>query len=790
MTLFLRYVKIILYYNPGGITILVKTAIALSAGILVADKTDFFTAFVLFISLLIANISASYIFKKRVFISNFLFIVAFLGIVISQHAQSYETNGLFPIDDKFVEISGYVSSLPEERDDGYSYIITCNGVLYKGVKYKVHENVMLYTDTKLEYAQNVGIRGFLKRFDRKMNYSDFDYRLYCKSKDVFYFITDNEIASDSSFKKLYTPKHFANILKKKTQEFIDTYTTNDTAALLKAVITGDKKHFSDEFDSVLKRTGTFRFLYTGYFHILFILTLVEVLFFFLKRKTRERITIAIIAIYVLLNSDHIVILKAGLFSIIGTLILHKKGYHHFPDILSATVIIILAANPLFIYHSGFVISVVMSWFYFMLRRISFGAIESIKYGYLLKYLVFWVLSTVGIAPLAAYYFNGLGLYSALLTVIYFPLICITIFSFFVVWLEILLVGKALIFSKALLSCVWLLEKIPHFIDSLPGSWFRFARPGILFIILFYLGVVIINNLYYRGKDYWRNQLLIALFCGGVISIIFVNILNFGAMKITFVNVGQGDGVIIELPKGENIIVDGGGGEEYSDFDAGENVFVPYLENEGLFRIDLAIVTHFHKDHCLGTIAAMKNLNVGTVAMPDCMSDNIYRKEIEALAKEKGIKILYLNKGDKITFPSGAVMDIISPEGKSYYDENGTSIVFTLSCNNFKEIFTGDATAYTEEKYINDFCDVDLLKVAHHGSDTSSTALFLGTTLPEYAIISVGEDNSYMLPDESVTNRLSQIGSIILRTDENGDIRFLIRPNGAVSYSTFYSKQNE
>ena len=260
------------------------------------------------------------------------------------------------------------------------------------------------------------------------------------------------------------------------------------------------------------------------------------------------------------------------------------------------------------------------------------------------------------------------------------------------------------------------------------------------------------------------------------------------MSINFVNVGQGDGAYIRLPHGENIIIDGGGGEDYSDYDAGEKLFLPYLKTEGVFRIDLAILSHYHKDHCLGTIAALKNLDVGAILMPDFMKGNEYRTEIEAIANKKGIEIIYPRDNDTITFESGAKIDVISAGNN--YSENDSSLVFTITCNDFKALFTGDATEYTEERHINDFYDVDLLKVAHHGSKTSTSEEFLEKTSPEYAVISVGEDNTYLLPNDEIVRRLNKSGAYVMRTDKLGDIRFKINKFGGVSYSSYYPAKQE
>lgn len=766
------------------ITILIKAAIALAAGIAIADKIDFFTALVIYISLLLSLFSAGKLFKSKKGIPCFLITTVFMGIVISQYAQSYEMNGLYPVDDKFAEISGYVSELPSEKDGRYTYIITCDGAKYKDTIYNAQENVMLNTDTKLEFGQNVGVRGFLTRFSGKMNYNSFDYERYYKSRNVFYSITDYEIATDNTYRQLFLPKDLANYYKGSIHKLIDKYISGDEAGILKAVLTGYKKDFTDDFYAIQQKTGTIRFLYPGYLHILLIFTLLELFLPFAGKKFRENIAVILILIYALFNSGSGAILKVALVSIITIIFLRKYGYLHFPDILSSAVIAILLSNPLMLYNSGFIMSVTISWLFFMLKDPVYELLAFLRIKWLIRYASLWLLGTVGTAPLLAYFYNGIAPITSLFTVVYLPAAAIILVFFPLMWLEIVLFGRSYIFAKGILSSVWLFKKLPYFIDALPLSSIKLAKPGLLTIIIFYIAVILIRDIYYGKAERIRAQVIGAMLTGSIISMILMYIMTLGTIGITFINVGQGDGIAIELAKGERILVDGGGGEEFSDYDAGENIFLPYLMDEGLFRIDMAIVTHYHKDHCLGTIAAMKELDINTVAMPDMMSGNKYRQEIEELARQKGIDIIYLKRGDRITFESGAVIDVISPSGNDDAEENDTSIVFTLSANNFKALFTGDATKNIETKYLNDFSDVDLLKVGHHGSDTSSSTEFIQKISPEYAVICVGEDNTYNLPDDTVISRLKKAGAIILRTDKQGDIRFTVSKNGNIRYSAF------
>ncbi len=768
--------------------ILVLIAAALAAGIAIADKTDLFSVFVIYISFVISFIITGLTFKKSMKKRIFILSIFFLGTVISSCSQSYESNGLFPVDGKFAEISGYISELPTEYNGKYTYIITCDGSKYKDTVYPSKANIMLRSDKEFEFGQNIGVKGFVNRFSGKMNHNSFDYARYFKSKKVFYSITDFETATDNSFRRLCTPAYLSNLLKDKIQKFVDIYTSGDDAAVLKAVLTGSKKNFSDEFTAVQQRTGTMRFLYSGYLHILLIFTLIELFFPFARRKFKENVYIAVILVYALFNSGTASILKTAFVSVFAVIFLRQKGYLHFPDVLSAAVIAILLGNPLMLYSSGFILSVYISWLFFMLREPVYKLFDFIGNKWLARYISMWFLGAVGTVPIIAYFFDGIAPLTSLFTIVYLPVIAVILVLFPLLYLEILIFGRSYIFAKGILCSVKIIEKLPYIIDDIPLSSIRMASPGLLFVILFCLAVILVKDLSLGKSKNLRPQILGLIITGGMISIILARIFTVGNASITFVNVGQGDGSVIELPKGERIIVDGGGAEEFSDYDAGAKIFVPYMLDEGQFRVDLAIVTHFHKDHCLGTIAAMKELNVHSVAMPDASPDDKYRIEIERLAKEKGIEIIYLEAGDKITFESGSEIDVISPSDAAECDDvNDTSIVFELTANNFKALFTGDSTKLSEAEHINEYNHVNLLKVPHHGSDTSSSQKFIDRVSPDYSVISVGENNNYGLPTDTVLERLENANSHILRTDKLGDIKFTIKPNGTFGYTSYLAE---
>ena len=757
--------------------------IALVLGIIFADAGYFYyvlgacivvTALCLIAKLIIKNIGLFRLWLVAAFL---------LGFIISSHAQDYETRELFPVDSKFITLKGYVASVPEERDGRYKYIIKGEEYSYLDKNEKINEDVRLSTLTKLDYGESVTIRGFLDRIDGKNNSNDFDYNLYYKGRNIFYKISDYEITTNGR-KELFGIKHIINTARIKMGEVIEHNFVGDEAAVLKAVVTGNKKEFSEDYYDLLLYTNTLRMLYPAYLHIFMIMGIMNFIFVFFRRKTRDIIIAAVLIIYAIFNFTNAVALKSTLLIIVTFISLHKLGYTHYTDLIAITVTLILISNPLLLYNCGFVVSVTLGIMIFVLKEPLKEALHFISYPRLRSFIVFYLIATVGSVVLFAYYFQGTSPWGPILNLIYFPLVIITIVVFWIFASPVLVFGVDLFMKPVLELLVYCIYSLPFFVEKLPFARIDLGGVGIVILILFYLCLALVRNVYIRGWRNFKSVVLVLIILGGSISVAIREVAIASGMNITFVNVGHGDGILIRLPKGERIIIDGGGGEEFSSYDTGKRVFIPYLKKEGVFDIDLAIVTHYHKDHCLGTIAALKNMNIDMVAMPDVMKDNKYRKEIERLAEETETEILYLAYKDKIRFDSGAVIEIISPENDRYIEENDTSVVFSLTYNGFKALFMGDATKYIEDKYFNEFEDVDLIKVGHHGSDTSTGKRFLDLVKPEIAVISINENSAYGLPNGDVISRLEESGADIFRTDMDGDITFTVYDRDNILINTF------
>lgn len=229
------------------------------------------------------------------------------------------------------------------------------------------------------------------------------------------------------------------------------------------------------------------------------------------------------------------------------------------------------------------------------------------------------------------------------------------------------------------------------------------------------------------------------------------------LRVYCLDVGQGDSILI-TNNNKTMLIDA------STNEMGSRV-VKYLNDLGIKKIDYLVGTHPHEDHIGGLDNVIKNFDIGTIYTPNVVATTkTYEEVIDAISAKK-LKVTSPKTGDKFTV-GNAECEVMSIRNDKD-DYNNCSIVIKMDFNNVSYLFTGDAEESVESS--RKWPHIDVLKVGHHGSNTSSSKNFLEQIKPEVALISVGQGNTYGHPTQATLKRLSNIGAKIYRTDENGTI---------------------
>lgn len=244
-------------------------------------------------------------------------------------------------------------------------------------------------------------------------------------------------------------------------------------------------------------------------------------------------------------------------------------------------------------------------------------------------------------------------------------------------------------------------------------------------------------------------------------------LNNAPLKIHYIDVGQADSIFIELPNSETMLIDGGNNED-------GDLVVNYIKNLNYDKINYLIGTHPHEDHIGGLDDVINSFDISSIYLPKISEKNTpttktYESLLTAI-KNKNLKINTAKSGKSIIASEDLNIYFLAPTDDYYEDLNNYSAVVMLKFKDNSFLFTGDAEELSENEITGNI-KADVLKVGHHGSSTSTSKNFLEKVNPQFAVISVGKDNSYGHPHDTTIKKLNSNGITILRTDELGTINF-------------------
>ncbi len=238
---------------------------------------------------------------------------------------------------------------------------------------------------------------------------------------------------------------------------------------------------------------------------------------------------------------------------------------------------------------------------------------------------------------------------------------------------------------------------------------------------------------------------------------------YGLMRVHFIDVGQGDCSFIELGNGQTMLIDAGNPEN-------GNEIVSYIKDLQYGDIDYVVATHPHDDHIGGMATVLQNFEVDEMYMPNTVHTSYTFENLLNVIEKENVDLNVAEAGVNILDSGPIDIDILSPVNEEYSDLNNYSAVVRIIYGETSFLFTGDAEIIVESEILDSEIDVDVLKVGHHGSNSSSSEAFINATSPQVAVISCGQDNMYGHPDYEVLSVLNENNVKVYRTDEAGTIR--------------------
>jgi competence protein ComEC len=646
--------------------------------------------------------------------------------------------------------------------------------------------VNIYTaNCPYEYGDVLKIKGTIDRPSSKKNFGEFDYEQYLARKKIFACtnIWQGKDIQKIGEEKINLLKNISLSIKNKIENTFEKLLPSPYNFILLGMILGEKTSIPPQIKEFFIDSGVMHILAVSGLHVGII---AFALFFFLNmlkipKKLRSIIIILILILYASITGFRPPVVRATImFSllVVGKLINRSKSTY---ISLFLAAFLILLINPLVLYDAGFLLSFTVTFFIIYLSPV-FQELFSNMVTWIKNPLSISIAAWLGIFPLSAYFFNKVSLISILSNIFIIPLASIAVILGFVTFfVGLISIPIATLIANINYYILVLIAFLTKQLSSIPFSFINIAQPSIFMIFLYYMMIFFIIEIFYRkiiaAKIKVKSTIIVL---AAVLIIIIVQVFYpLDNLKVNFINVGEGDCILIQAPKKYNILIDGGGTPQ-SSFDIGDNIVIPYLRRKGINKINLLILTHPHLDHLEGLLPILRELKVDMVLDSGFICDVPKYKEFLKIIKEKNIPYHQTKSGDNYIFSKNMEMLVLNPPYTSNIDNgsdfNNDSIVVKLYYKNANFMFTGDIERDAEKRLLSwgNILKTDILKVAHHGSSTSTTLQFLNKVDPIIAVISVGK-NHFGHPAPKVIQRLKEKNVKIYRTDKNGTV--IIKTDG-------------
>lgn len=749
--------------------------------------------------------------------------------------KAYEDMGAFVVI-FFTLITGFMLMSNEITTRNHIYDLKENTVIVQGKIYKIENTAFgtniylkgvevengeksvsvkrIFVNTEkipnVKIGNIIKVRGKLRQFEEAANKGNFDSRKYYLSLGFYGKIeagTIEVINRDYSGIRqgLYELRmEIIERLEKLCSDNNGIFSIiNNKNGIIGAIILGDKTDLDSDIKELYSVSGIAHILAISGLHISFIGMAIYRL---LRRRFRflfsAAVSIPVVLSFGIMSGFGISTIRAIIMFILKIIgeVLGRK--YDAITAISLAGLVLLVQNPFVVCNSGF--------------QMSFGAIIAIV---LILPIVEEILNTdnkiikvisanftisLVMNPILAWNYYELPTFSFLLNIVVVPLMSVVIVSSIVgIFCSCIMFGfgKVVIFPGC--GILELYTFLCNIINKSSVASIVVGQPKVTIIIVYYaillvvlFGLKNIRTKYTRAEKE-RNiikketglvlekkakkerrikgqnvKLRLACIVGFLLLNCLIYYIPNPGFYITFINVGQGDGILIHGDNGTKVMVDGG---STSEKQVAKNCIVPYLKAEGIGTIDYSIITHTDKDHISGILEILENNNsnrirIKNLVMPDInMKDDTYNELIEK-AKLKKINVLYIKKGDTLSLGKTKIKCIYPETTTTASDKNDYCTVLSVKNKTSKILLTGDISKEIEEKIKDDIEEnYTVLKVAHHGSNYSSSEKFLKKVNPKYSIISVGKNNSYGHPGNETMERLRKQGVVIYRTDEKGGI---------------------
>lgn len=597
-----------------------------------------------------------------------------------------------------------------------------------------------YKDFKCDIGIKVKITGTLTKPEKNTIFNAFNYQKYLLSQKINYIVKASKITITNKNKPLQYK------IKSNIENHIKKYKSYN---YLNAFILGNNKEIDENTMKSYQDNGINHLFAISGMHITILSTII--LFILNKISKNKKINFIVIFLFLmfytfLTNFTPSVVRATSMFIIINI----KKQLNL--KIKTMYILILICAlyllyNPYMIYHIGFLFSFIITFFLILFQELINKSKTYITKTFTISFIAF--LASI---PILINNFFSINIMSPIINMAFVPLISLIIYPLSLITLII----KPL--DNVLFILLELTEKLSFILNSININ-ITLKHINNITTLIYYL--IIIYALYKLKSKQIKGLIVLT-----IAIIIHHNINYFDNTNIlTMIDVGQGDSILLKLAHNQgNILIDTGGQVSYNSekpYDLAQNKIIPYLKSEGINRIDYLILTHGDFDHAGMSINLLKKFKVNKILLNN-NHDNELEKQIINYASKNHIKYKK-TKNETINIHKTKLNFLNSQKS---FDENNDSLIIYTKIKDQNILLMGDAEE-ERENYILDTYNLpkmDILKVGHHGSNTSTSLKFINKIRPDISLISAGKNNLYGHPHKQTIKKLKNSKVLITKTD--------------------------
>lgn len=699
-------------------------------------------------------------------------IVILICLIISIGYVSILENKYSKISD--MPIKEMVTIISDIQEKEYKKV--CTAKIVRNNK-KILINIKMSQDIpSIKYGDSLYIEGEFKQPEEARNYKGYNYKQYLKTKKIIGTVELEKVKILKS-----SNGSFIHNIQKYIRDTINGTLTDEEGNLLLAILLGDKDKLSEDIQESFKTSNLSHMLAVSGAHVSYIiLGLTYVLQnSIIGKKNGKIVCIIFLLAFMAITNFTPSVTRACIMAILtlfSSIIYRKSDVY---TNISVVALITLIFNPYSLLDLGFQLSYGGTiGIIIFIKRIQEKKSNSKVINYIKQMALVSIYANIIIIPIMMYHFNTVSFTFIISNIMASPIlgiIVITGFLFIIASITVKPLTRLIaIFIKPKLS---ILIKISQICSKLPFSNILVVTPYMFNVISYY--AIILYCI--KSKKNNKCKIIICL----LIVLILINFIIYifpQKLRIFFIDVGQGDSTLIITPDKKTVLIDGGGSDS---FDVGKKVLLPYLLDRRILKIDYVLISHFDTDHCGGILTIMEKVKVKNIIISEQAEHSENYERFKKLMIHKKIRLIEVKKGDKIKIGRYSEFKILFPTSRLLSENplNNNSIVAQFNYNNFKMLFTGDIEKLAEQQILKaEKAEIraDILKVAHHGSKTSSIPEFIKAVKPKIALIGVGKNNTFGHPNQQTIKNLENIKCRIYRTDLQGEIIIKIDQKGRMN----------